>query len=83
MQGDEAILLKISPAADTNVGACWMGVFLAERGVSSGLFVVVLCFGQASAQNTCPGFGHLVLTSKILSEPQEGPLEGPFFQFWG
>ena len=34
--------------ADTNVGACWTGVFL-RRGVSSGLFVVVLCFGQNSA----------------------------------
>ena len=32
--------------ADTN--ACWTVVFLG-RGVSSGLFVVVLCFGQASA----------------------------------
>ena len=27
--------------------------------------------------------GALEITSKILSEPQEGPLEGPFFQFWG
>ena len=34
--------------ADANVGACWTGVFL-RRGVSSGLFVVVLCFGQVSA----------------------------------
>ena len=45
-------------------------IFVVSRGLSSkALVLLVRIQGK--------------VTSKILSEPQEGPLQGPFFQFWG